>query len=106
MLASSSSLLSSSSPFGLLPSGRFLSSASSPSHFQSHLLHFYTPAYLSSLTLTNTSSVCILSLQLLFSNPLHNHASNAFNLLISSRKNCLTSIPYNLPHQYFYHSLS
>src|SRR3989442_15244835 len=32
---------------------------------------------------------CILSLQLIFSSPLHNHASNAFNLLISSCSNAI-----------------
>src|SRR3989442_489693 len=51
--------------------------------------------YLSSLTLANTSSLCILSLQVIFSNPLHNHTSNASNLLISSCSNVHVSHPYN-----------
>src|SRR5437899_1683745 len=50
--------------------------------------------HLSSLTLTNTSSVYISSLKLIFFNPLHNHASNAFNLLISSCNNV------NVSHKY------
>src|SRR3989441_13281147 len=49
----------------------------------------------SSLTLANTSSLRILSLQLIFFNPLHNHTSNASNLLISSCNSVHVSHPYN-----------
>src|SRR5207247_1567404 len=51
--------------------------------------------YLSSVSLANTSSLRILSLQLIFSNPLHNHTSNASNLLVSSCNNVHVSHPYN-----------
>src|SRR6267154_2360699 len=47
-----------------------------------------------SSTLFNTSSFLALSLQLTFSNPLHNHISNACSLLISSCNNVHVSHPY------------
>src|SRR3989441_546931 len=55
--------------------------------------------HLSSLTLAKTSSLCTLSIKLIFFNPLHNHASNASNLLISSCNNVHVSHPYNTTGQ-------
>src|SRR6266516_4612243 len=51
--------------------------------------------HLFSFTIVNTSSLLILSTQLIFSNPLHNHISSACNLLISSCSNVHVSHPYN-----------